>query len=206
MPLLLQVVLTITTATVAAVTAYLTAYAKAKGLNRATQEDLRLALERLQATTNAVEEIKSRFAFKDATDTELRHAIRGFVSASSSLVHSMCWVLWDARARGRLDLALAKQYDVEVHAAMPLLLSNLATIAALSPDAHDRLCGYMGDLIGHDAAIGAAIVTCEMDVKEGLPLLIEWHEKAIALERQLRLIVSGIAQQPLTRIAEAGVG
>jgi hypothetical protein len=196
---------TITTATIAAVTAYLTAYAKAKGLNRATQEDLRQALERLQATTNTVEEVKSRFALRDATGTELRQAIREFASASSSLVHSMCWVLWNARARGRLDSALAKQYDDEAHKTMPLLLSNLATIAALSPDAHDRLCGYMDALFDHDGDIGAAIVAYEADAKRGLLLLIDCHKRAIALERQLRSIISGIAQQPITHIAETSV-
>jgi len=80
--------------------AYFRSYLKGRGEQLATKHDFATALEQLGSSTRAVEGAKYETESRKALDGELRSAMHTLTTSLSRLLHSMCWLTWDATAPG----------------------------------------------------------------------------------------------------------
>jgi hypothetical protein len=172
--------------------AYFGAYAKRRGESLATKHDFQEGLRQLADSTRTVENIKLETDARKALDNELRTALQGLTTSMARLLHSMCWLTWDARARERVNPALTAGYDKEAHEIMPLMTGQLALIASYDKGLHDELAPFVSDVFALDAAIGDAMVACERDEARGLPELVRQHGHALAKERELRVRIANV--------------
>jgi hypothetical protein len=188
----LVIAASLTSAAGALAAAYFTAYAKRRAESLATKHDFAEGLRQLSDTTRTVEKIKLEADARKALDSELRTALQAFTTSLATLLHSMCWLTWDAQARGCFNRALANGYDREAHEVMPVIAGQLALIASYDMTLHDQLAPLAADAFELDAAIGSAIVACERNESDGLPKLASKHSLAQAMETDLRLRISNI--------------
>lgn len=176
-----SILLTLFTGLMAGFGSYFGAYSKVKGEVRAATEDLRQTIVNLRATTHAVELEKAQIAAQSALASDQRKAVYALAIATQSLVHSMCWLSWDSRARGLVRTDLARMYDVEVHKLMPELFGQLAVIRMLDEPLYCKAHTYVARLVQLDVAFGQAIVAAESDSAAAARTLADLHEISLQL-------------------------
>jgi len=179
--------------------AYFGAYAKKKGESLATREEFQNALTQLHASTTTVEGIKSSVAKHALLSQELRGAGQKLTVASSSLIHSMCWLTWDTKTRGRLNPDLVRRYDEEVHRIAPEISGQLALIATYDLGLHTALAPLITRLFDMDARIGAAVVAYEEAAPKKKPRALEQikslHAETLAFEQSHRTQIADSLNQ-----------
>ena len=189
-----------------ALTGWLSAYLKVKAESRATKEEFRAALERLEQNTRTVGEVNAEIARRAGLDAELRAAVREFTAAAGSLIHSMCWLGWDCVARRRVDDEMVKSYDKEVHELAPKLVSQLAVIAMLNRDVHARLSGFADDIFALDLTLSEAIVGEQGAPGSQRTQLQTCYEDGYTLERRFRQGVSELFHYDRSETGPVGAG
>lgn len=173
---------------VSGITAFLVTYAKTSGKNYATKEDIHNELARLFAS----EKIKKEVELRRALAEEQRQALQKLISASASLLHSMCWLTWRTKVRGRQDSAAASTYDAEAHRLLPEISTHLALVASYDVKLHDQIGALIDQIFWLDGAIGDSIVECESDHPKGVSRLVMLHDQTTTLERDFRVRLRGI--------------
>ena len=176
-----SILFTVFTGLVAGFGSYFGAYAKMKGEVRAATEELRQTLENLRATTRTVELEKARIAADSALESDRRKAIYALATATQSLLHSMCWLSWDAAARNLVRADLAKMYDSEAHKLLPEMFGQLAVLKLLDPPLHEKTSAYVAKLVKLDVRFGEAIVASERDDAGAARALTDLHAASLQL-------------------------
>jgi hypothetical protein len=144
-----------------AMTGWISAYLRVKAENFATKQEFEDALFRLAENTRTVGEENARIARRAALDSELREAVRQFSVAAGASIHSMAWLMWDCVQRMRMDREMVTAYDQEAHRLFPTIVSQLAVIAMLDRDVHDRLSPFADEIFHVDLGLSNAIVAEE---------------------------------------------
>jgi hypothetical protein len=180
---------------------YLGAYVKAKGEHYANKEDLDELTRQVSTNTHAVEEARAAVARRSDLDTQLQAAVQRFTIAVCSLLHSVCWLTWDATARGRLKEQIVERYDAEIHRLSPRIVGQLAVIAMLSPQVCRSLAPFADRAFRLDAEVGEAIVLSERDFTKGVSALDQCHSSSLELVHSFRA-----ATTSLLTAARAGSG
>lgn len=176
-----SILMALFTGVVAGISSYFASYGKVKAEVRAATEDLRQTIEILRETTRAAEVEKARIMVEATLASDLRKSVYALASASQSLVHSMCWISWDARARHVVRADLSRMYDAEVHKLMPEIFGQMAVIRLLDSNLHARAYSFVEKLTRLDVDFGNAIVLSETDVAAATERLKELHEFALEL-------------------------
>jgi hypothetical protein len=127
---------------------------------------------------------------KGASSEEYRTAFREFTAGITSMLHSMCWLTWDAKTRKKYNPDMMKKYDDEVHILMPRIIGNLAVMASLSA-IHEELTEFVEKMLRLDSQIGEAAVACE-ERSENVGSFNTYHAEALALENTYRNFITGI--------------
>jgi hypothetical protein len=177
-------------------TGWIGAYLKVRAENFATKQEFRDAVRRLEENTRAVGEVNAAIARRTSLDSELRDAVRQFTAAAGSMIHSMCWLTWDSVERKRVNAALVKSYDDEIHKQSPSMLSQLAVIAMLDRDAHSKLSPFADQIFALDVRVSEAIVGEEGTPGSQRAKLRTCHVEGYELEQRFRrgvaeLFISG---------------
>jgi hypothetical protein len=175
----------------AAIGAYLAAYAKKKGETLATKEDFHELIRQVQRTTEATEQVKATIAAQSAIGGDLRKAVQELTVGMSSMMHSMCWLMWASTRPGALTEKKIESYDDEVHKLSPEILGQLTAVAALDPQVYKRLKPLVRELFSMDAEIGDACVAWranQIDVET----LADLHLKAVEMMYRLPDEIAGI--------------
>jgi hypothetical protein len=188
----LNVVQLVIGALVGLVAGWVGAYAKVRGENLATRHDFEEVHARSVRNTNAIANVQAMVARSQVLDAELREAVRQLTVAVSSVLHSMCWLTWDSKARRRIDPEMVRRYDAELHDLSPKIIGQLAVIAALSPNTHMKLDPFVSRVFRHDAQIGDTIVSGEAEPTRVIPALEEAWRTGIELEEEFRALVSNL--------------
>lgn len=184
-----SIIMTVFTGIVAGLSGYFGAYAKVKAEVRAATEGLRQTIENLRETTRAVEDEKARIMVESALESDLRKAVYALATATQSLVHSMCWLSWDAQVRHIVRADLSRMYDAEAHTLIPQIFGQMAVIKLLDSSLHARAYPFVEKLLGLDVAYGHAIALAESDVAAGTARLVELHGSALALGREAEQVI-----------------
>jgi hypothetical protein len=149
------------TAVVAGLGSYFGYYVKARAELRAATEDLKQHVANQAELTRAIESEKLRVATEGAVGAEARQCIYALVAAVQSLLHSMCWLAWDATHRKTVRKALAELYDSEAHKLQPEILARQALLLRLDGPLYARLQHSIKELFLLDVRFGEAIVLSE---------------------------------------------
>ncbi len=126
-----SILLTLFTGAIAGLASYFGSYSKVKAEVRAATEDLRQTIRNLIETTRAVELEKARIAADASLASDQRKTVYALAVATQSLVHSMCWLSWDATTRGTVRVEITKLYDTEAHKLLPEIFGQLALLRLL---------------------------------------------------------------------------
>jgi hypothetical protein len=175
-----------------ALTGWVGAYLKVKAENYATKEEFDDALQRLAENTRSVGEENARIARRAALDTELREAVRQFAVAAGDLIHSMAWLTWDCVERKRISETMVAAYDQEVHRLSPTIVAQLAVIAMLDRDVHEKLSPFADEIFGVDLGLSNAIVAEEQSPRSPEDALRTWYAAATDLEGRFRFGVANL--------------
>lgn len=169
-----------------ALTGWIGAYLRVKAENFATKQEFEEALQRLAENTRIVGEENARIARRAALDSELREAVRQFSVAAGASIHSMAWLMWDCVQRARVDRAMVTAYDQEAHRLFPTIISQLAVIAMLDRDVHDRSSPFADEIFHVDLRLSNAIVAEEQEPGTQAGELRASYEAATDLELRFR--------------------
>lgn len=165
---------------------YLAAYLKIKAEHLATKEDFQETLRQVRQNTTTVEEVKAAIETETTLKSELRQAVKEFTVGAGGMLHSICWLTWDCKMRKRLNDEMVRSYDIEAHKLSPQIVSQLAVIAMLNPEVHEKLGPLADRIFRLDAAVGNAVIETERDSASGLKLLTTIHHEASEFERSFR--------------------
>lgn len=166
-----SILMSLFAALVAALGSYFASYSKVKGELRAAREDLERSITGQIASTMAHETAKLEVATKGALEADARKCIYALVSAVQGLVHSMCWLSWDAGQRKQVRRALSESYDLESHKLQPEIMAQQALLMRLDRRLHERARPSIEKLFRLDVRFGEAIVCSESDEAAALKLL-----------------------------------
>jgi hypothetical protein len=175
-----------------AVTGWVGAYLKVKAENYATKEEFDEALQRLAENTRTVGEENAKIARRAALDSELREAVRQFAVAAGGLIHSMAWLTWDCVERKRISATMVAAYDQEVHRLSPTIVAQLAVIAMLDREVHEKLSPFADEIFGVDLGLSNAIVAEEQTPGSPEDALRTWYAAATDLEGRFRFGVANL--------------
>jgi hypothetical protein len=175
-----------------AVTGWVGAYLKVKAENYATKQEFDEALQRLAENTRTVGEENARIARRAALDSELREAVRQFAVAAGGLIHSMAWLMWDCVERKRISTTMVAAYDQEVHRLSPTIVAQLAVIAMLDREVHEKLSPFADEIFGVDLGLSNAIVAEEQTPGSPEHALSTWYAAATDLEGRFRFGVANL--------------
>lgn len=189
---ILTLIIAGTSALLGLVAGWLGAYVKVNGENLATKEDFREALLRVEQNTSVIEDIKASVARRSTLDSELREAVRQFTIAAGGLLHSLCWLTWDCTTRNRLDSEMTSRYDTEAHLLLPQIMAQLAVVAMLDRQVHDKLLPLSQDIYSIDAKVGNAVALTETDLERGLQQLRIYHVEGNELDAKFRENISNL--------------
>lgn len=189
------IVMALFTGVVAGLASYFSAYGKVKAEIRAATEDLKHTLANLAATTRVVELERARVAADAALASDRRKTLYALVSATQSLIHSMCWLSWDAAARNNVRPDLAKAYDAEAHKLLPEIFSQLAVLKILDEGLHARVYPFATELTRLDVEFGEAIVAAEIDVAGAAKRLRDLFQRAHDLQFDVNTLFGGPPQE-----------
>ena len=78
----------------------------------------------LAETTHTVETAKARVAADALLESDKRKTVYALAIATQSLIHSMCWLAWDASTRHEVRKTAADLYNAEAHKLLPELFSG----------------------------------------------------------------------------------
>ena len=156
-----SIALTLFAGLIGAIGAFLGAYVKPKAELKAATEDLKQYIANQVALTAAVEAEKLQKAISGAVASESRQCIYSLVRSAHSLAHSICWLQWDVTQRRAVDRKIAKQYNEEVHKAIPELLAQQQILSRLDSDMYHRSSVAIDSLLELDAKIGELILRSE---------------------------------------------
>jgi hypothetical protein len=177
-----DIALALFTGLIAGFSSDLAAYSKVKAEIRAATEDLAQTIRNLTATTRAVEMEKAKIAADSALASDQRKAVYALSMATQSLIHSMCWLAWDAKTRGTARPEMMKAYDLEAHKVLPEIFSQLAILRLLDIGLHAHAYPYAVRLAQLDVEFGEAIVLSDGDAIQGTSALRDLYEKANDLQ------------------------
>ena len=183
--------ITLFTGLVAGLASYFGAYSKVKAEVRAATEELKQTIQNLAATTRAVELEKARVAADSALSSDQRKAIYSLATATQTLIHSMCWLSWDAKTRNTVRPEMAKTYDLEAHKLLPEIFSQLALLKILDEELHSRAYPHAIDLAKLDVQFGEAIVTSETDLGAATEQLRNLFNKANEVQYDIDTLFGG---------------
>jgi hypothetical protein len=189
-----SILLAIFTGVVAGLSSYFFSYSKVKAEVRAATEELRQTIQNLVETTRAVEIEKARVASDAALASDWRKAVYALAVAAQSLVHSMCWLSWDAKSRGTVRAEMSKLYDAEAHKLLPEMFGQLAVLRLLDHDLHSRAYPYVSKLTALDVAFGEAIVLAEQDDAEAVQAFRILHTDSYELQIEIDSLFGGKLQ------------
>jgi len=160
--------------------------------NYATKEEFSEALERLAQNTRTVGEENARVARRTALESELREAVRQFTVAAGSAIHSMSWLTWDFDQRRHVNEQLTSDYDAEMHQLFPTIIAQLAVIAMLNRDVHQKLAPFAEQIIELDGALSSAMIGEERKVGSHSEVLARCRATAVDLETAFRRGVANL--------------
>lgn len=186
-----SIAFTLFTGLVAGLASYFGAYTKVKAEVRAATEDLKQTIQNLTATTRAVELEKAKIAADSALAADQRKAIYALATAAQTLIHSMCWLSWDAKTRKTVRPEMAKAYDLEAHKLLPEIFSQLALIKILDEVLHSTAYPYATQLALLDVKFGEAIVLSESDIEAATSLLLGLFDQSNELQHDIDTLFGG---------------
>lgn len=186
-----SILLALFTGLITGLASYFGAYVKVKAEVKAATEDLRQTIQNLTETTRAVELEKARIAADTTLAGDKRKTLYAFATATQSLVHSMCWLSWDAKTRGNVRIEIAKQYDEEAHKLLPEIFSQLAVLRLLDKELHSSAYEHASRLTKLDVEFGEAIIAAENNNSEGTKMLGGLHKKSAALQFDIDTLFGG---------------
>jgi hypothetical protein len=181
---------------------YAGAYMKVKAEVRAATEGLRQTIENLRATTQVVESEKARIMIDSTMGAELRKAVYALATAVHALMHGMCWLSWDTRARRIVRSDLSRAYDAEAHKLIPEIFGQMAVIQLLDQQLHARALPFVEKLVQLDVDYGNAIVLAEQDVDTSVTRLAMLLDLSAALVKESDHVFG--AEMALSRADLAG--
>jgi hypothetical protein len=179
------------TGLIAGLASYFGAYTKVKAEMRAATEDLKQSIANISATTLAVELARAEVAASSALAADQRKAIYALAIAMQTLIHSMCWLSWDAKARNTVRGDMAKTYDTEAHKLLPEIFSQLALLKILDVDLHSRSYPHAHRLSSLDVEFGEAIVLSETDVSAASLRMCDLFDDTNELQRDIDILFGG---------------
>jgi hypothetical protein len=180
-----SIALSLFTAVVAGLGSYVGFYVKAKAELRAAKEDLKDYISNQIELTSAVENEKLKVAIAGALAVEARQCIYALIAALQSLLHSMCWLAWDATNRKVVRKELAVLYDSEAHKGSPEIMARQTLLFRLDPPLYQRSKQMIDMLWALDVRFGEAIVLSEKDESAAVSLLSGLLHETLALKSQL---------------------
>jgi len=186
-----SIALALFTALIAGLGTYLSAYAKLKGEVRAAREDLKQTILNLSETTRTVELEKAKIAADAALASDQRKAIYALATSTQTLIHSMCWLSWDAKTRRAVRSDMTRAYDNEAHRLLPEIFSQLALLKILDENLHSRAYPYASELARLDVRFGEAIVLSETNPSAGTEKLSALFEISNELQFDIDTLFGG---------------
>lgn len=189
---------------VGALIAYLGMYAKAKATHRAASEDIKEHVEMQVAITRALEIEKLEHATQAALKSDTRKCVYSLVAAFQGLTHSMCWLGWDAQARGSLRTELVHGYDLEAHKLLPEILAQQAVLSFLDKRIYVETLPLIEELFKLDVAFSEAILAYEVSPGDALEQLKSCYSKSSKLSDKfsIALAVDGVSGSHAAEAAE----
>ena len=200
-----SILLALLSGVVAGVASYFASYAKVRGELRAATEDMRQGLANLAMTTRTVETEKSRIAADALLASDKRKTVYALAIAAQSLIHSMCWLAWDASTRHEVRKTAAELYDTEAHKLLPELFSQLAVLRLVDPELHARAFTQATELVLLDVKFGEAVVLGETDNSGAARRLSTLYDTANELQFRITGLFDGEALADDRRAAELTV-
>jgi hypothetical protein len=186
-----SILMVLFTGAITGLASYFGAYTKVKAEVRAATEDLKQTIRNLAETTRAVEIEKARVGAMTSRDTDKRKAIYSLAVATESLIHSMCWLSWDAKTRRSVRQELTRMYDAEAHKLLPEIFSQLALLHILDEELHANAYPFAWRLAGLDVKFGEAIVIADTDNAAGTERLTRLFGESIALQLDIDSLFGG---------------
>lgn len=156
-------------------------YLKVKTEVNAATEVLQRTIDNLRQTTQAVELEKAKIAAEATLASDQRKAVYALASTTQSLIHSMCWLSWDTKARKTVRVELAKMYDTEAHKLIPELFGQMAVIQLLDRPLYKRATHFITNIVRLDVKFGEAIIASEVQMAVGADQLAKLYDSASAL-------------------------
>lgn len=127
----------------------------------------------------------------NAFTTELRTSIKELTTKLAAASHSMCWLCWLAKfGASQLTQERINQYDDEMHALLPQIMSSHAVVAGLDWNVYLKLDPLVEHLISLDFQIGEKnldFVSHKLESAKGLASL---YDEVQTLKDSLPKVVS----------------
>lgn len=175
-------------------TAYLASYSKVRGELRAVTEELEQTIRTQTTIIRATESERAEVTAHASLAADQRKAVYALAIASQSLVHSMCWLSWDAANRGVIRKELVELYDAEVHRLLPEIFGQLAVLRILDPDLHSRGYEYASKLVAMDVQFALAAIAGEKDAVAGIERFTELSGQTSNLQIGIDALFGGELQ------------
>jgi hypothetical protein len=200
-----SILLALFSGVVAGIACYFASYAKVRGELRAATEDMRQSLANLALTTRTVETEKARIAADALLESDKRKTVYALAIATQSLIHSMCWLAWDASTRREVRKTASDLYNAEAHKLLPELFSQLAVLRLIDPELHGRAFKQATELVLLDGKFGEAIVLSETDSLGAARRLSTLYDTANEMQFRITGLFDGETLADERRAAELTV-
>ncbi len=156
-----------------------------------------------QRAHRKLEKEKLREARKDALLKELGTRFQAMAMDFSAAAHSMCSLTWQA-AHGNMTQKLIDDYNAEMHATLPRLISGKIMVSALDAKLGEQLDMYVDLAHEVDEKIGLACLAFAKDNADGLEQLKALHVTATDFDeiiyKNMGEVGSGKARLPLIKL------
>ena len=166
-------------------TAYIAAFWKTKGELKAATKGLTQYIDNQVALTRALEDEKLRVATQGALAFETRKTLYELVVACQSLLHSMCWLAWHAKATKELTDDQLRSYDEEAHKFLPQVLAQQTVLAHLDWTLYSASKSCVENLFVLDVDFGNTIALSKRDPVAAVTAFEQLHRKATLLSDEL---------------------
>lgn len=200
-----SILLALLSGVVAGIASYFASYAKVRGELRAATEDMRQSLANLTMTTRTVETEKAKVAADALLESDKRKTVYALAIATQSLIHSMCWLAWDAGARREVRKTAGELYNAEAHKLLPELFSQLAVLRLVDPALHAQAFKQATELVLLDVRFGEAIVLSETDNPAAVRHLSKLYDTSNELQFRINGLFDGETLADERRAAELTV-
>ena len=166
---------------------------------------MRQSLANLTMSTRTVETEKARVAADALLESDKRKTVYALAIATQSLIHSMCWLAWDASTRRKVRETASELYNAEARALLPEVFSQLAVLRLADPALHAQAFRQATELVLLDASFGAAIVLSETDNPAAARRLSTLYDTANELQFRITGLFDGDTLAIERRAAELTV-